>query len=93
VVRSFKLTRPVFGGRSNGSVEASFRLVRAGRVRMEVLRGSRIVKRFAATQRAANRTHRLRLSSRGLARGDYRFRLVVVEGGRTVRLTLTSRRL
>jgi len=41
----------------------------------------------------ANRTRRIRLSARGLARGDYRFRLVVRSGRSVTRSTLLSVRL
>jgi hypothetical protein len=93
LVRSYKLTRPVFGGRGNREVGASFRLARNARVSLEVLRGTRVVKRFRATARRANVTHRLRVRAEGLRRSDHKFRLTVVEGGRTQRYTLTSRRL
>ena len=58
-----------------------------------VLRGSRVVKRFAARTAAANRTYRLSLPARGLARGDYKVRLVASAGTETVTSTLVSRRL
>ena len=60
---------------------------------MTVLRGSRVVKRFAHARRGANRTYRLSLPARGLARGDYKVRLVARAGAETVTSTLVSRRL
>jgi hypothetical protein len=58
-----------------------------------VLRGNRVVKRFAARTAAPNRTQRLSLPARGLARGDYRVRLVARAGSATLTSTLVSRRL
>ena len=58
-----------------------------------VLRGSRVVKNFGARTAAANRTYRLSLPARRLARGDYKVRLVARAGSETVTSTLVSRRL
>lgn len=93
VVRSFKLTRPVFGGPAQRPVEASYRLGAPARVSLEVLRGGKVVKRFAAASRTANRTYRAAVAATGLARADHTFRLTVVSGGKTTRLNLVSRRL
>jgi hypothetical protein len=72
---SFKLERPVFGGRSNRSLGISFRLAREGRVSVEIARGSTIVRRFGPTTRRRSVTHRLRLAAERLPRGTYRVRL------------------
>jgi hypothetical protein len=93
VVRSYKLTRPVFGGPGARPIQASYRLGAPGRVTLEVLRGTKVVKRFAAAPRRADVTYRTSLAAKTLARGDHRFRLTVVSGGKTTRVTLTSRRL
>jgi hypothetical protein len=89
IVRTFKLERPVLGGRTNRDLGISFRLNQDARVTVTVLRGSRVVKRFPATQRRARQLHRLRLDAEGLPRGDVRIRLQA--GGTTA--TLTARRL
>jgi hypothetical protein len=88
-VRSFKLTRPVFGGRTGRPLEITFRLASTMRATVTVLRGNRVVRRFPATTRAPGRVHRLRITPRGLAPGAYTVRL---EAGGT-RQTLTARRL
>jgi hypothetical protein len=93
LLRSFKLRSPAFGGTTRRAQGIAFQLNRAARVRVDVLRGSRVVRRFRARQRAAGPIFRLRLPVRGLRRGDYRFRLIAVGGGRRVRSTLTARRL
>ena len=72
---SFKLERPVFGGRGNRPLRIAFRLARAGRVSVEVLRGRRVVRRFRTTTRGAGVTHRLRVRPERLRRGSYRVRL------------------
>jgi hypothetical protein len=76
-------------------VDASFRLTRRARASLTVLRGKRVVRRAPMRVRRADITHRLKLSARGLPKGDYRFILRVrpIGGGRTVRAVLTSRRI
>lgn len=86
---SFKLERPVFGGTQNRALNIAYRLGRRGRVTVTVLRGTRVLKRFAPGNRRANRTFRLRFPSEGVKRGDVRVQLKV---GSTTS-TLTSRRL
>ena len=91
---SFKLERPVFGGRTNRPLNVSFRLAKAARVTVTVLRGGRTIKRFGPTARRANVTQRLRLGSDKLARGNYTVRIAVpVSGGKTLTTALVGRRL
>ena len=93
LLRAFKLERPVFGGRRNRPLGITFRVDREARVFAEVLRGRRVVRRFPPTMRRAGVTHRLRLASEGIGRGDVRVRLTVTAGSSRVVATLTSRRL
>ena len=90
---SYKLERPVFGGRSSRALGIAFRLARHGRVSVEVRRGGRVVKRYAGTVRAARRTHRLRLAPERLRRGTYEIRLTFTGPGGTVRSSLFASRL
>ena len=91
VLRSFKLERPVFGGRQRTALRIAYRLSRAARVTLTVSRGRRVVARRTAS-RAARQTFRLALSPR--ARGVYRVRVVAeAAGGERVGATLTARRL
>ena len=85
---SFKLARPVFGGRSNRALAIAFRLRQAGTVGIEVRRGGRVVRRFRATSRRARVTHRLRLAAARLPRGTYEIRLLYrgAQGSLTARL-------
>jgi hypothetical protein len=93
LLRTFKLERPAFGGRSRTPLRMSYRLTRKARVTITVMRGKRTVKRFVSRSRAAGTTHRLTLPARGLARGDYSVRLHAVSGEDQVSATLVARRL
>jgi hypothetical protein len=86
LLRSFKLERPVFGGRQGTPLRVAFRLTRAARVRLELVRGRRVVARRTADA-AASRTVRVVL--RPHRRGVYRVRIAVGD----VSSTLTARRL
>ena len=88
-VQSFKLERPVFGGRTNRALGISFRLSRSTRVGVTVVRGGKVVRRFATRTRGGDLVHRLRLDATGLPRGTYAVRL---RSGTTV-LTLRARRV
>jgi len=90
LLRSFKLERPVFGGRQRTPLRVAYRLTRSARVTLTVARGKRTVVRRTAT-RPGNRT--IRLAFRPPARGVYRVRVVVESGGERVSSTLTARRL
>jgi hypothetical protein len=86
LLRSFKLQRPVFGGRQRTPLRLAYRLTRAARVSITVSRGRRVVARRTADA-AGGRTYRLAL--RPSRRGVYRVRLAVGE----VSATLTARKL
>jgi hypothetical protein len=90
LLRSFKLERPVFGGRSRTPLRVAYRLSRSATVTLTVARGGRRVHRTVAS-RSPGRTYRLALAPR--RRGVYRVRLTASAGGRRVTATLTARRL
>ena len=93
LLASFKLERPVFGGRHNRALSISFRLGRRARVGVAVLRGGRVVRRFRAATRGSGVTHRLRLPSERVGRGPVTIRLTASAGGRRVTARLVARRL
>ena len=93
LLAAFKLERPVFGGRRNREVGIAYRLNRRSDVTIVVTRGTRVIRRWSLRARQAGRTHRLRLDSERLPRGDYRVRILVQRQGRTVSRTLVARRL
>ena len=86
LLRSFKLERPVFGGRQRTPLRIAYRLTRAARVTLTVSGGRRVVARRTDNDAGA-RTYRLAL--RPSARGLYRVRLSVGE----VTATLAARKL
>ncbi len=91
LLRSFKLERPVFGGRQRTPLRIAYRLTRPARVTLTVRHGKRTVARRTAN-RSGGRTFRLALRPR--ARGVYRVRIVVEGGGgERVASVLTARRL
>ena len=94
-ISSFKLSSPAFGGTTRAALGVAYRLgVDADAVRVELLRGTRVVRHLAqAGHQRARTTYRLRIAPAGLARGTYRVRLTVHAGRRVVRSLLTSRRL
>ena len=93
LLRSFKLKRPVFGGRRATPLRIAYRVSSAARVTVTVTRQGKSVKRFKPANRAAGRTYRLSLAARGRPRGRYTVRLKAVSGGTTTTATLSSRRL
>jgi len=92
LLTQFTLGSPVFGGARKRPARVGFRLASRARVTVRVLRGKRVVRTFKARSRPARRTI-LRVASRPLARGAYRFRISARRGGRTVTATLAARRL
>jgi immune inhibitor A len=91
-IRAFKLESPVFGGRTR-PLRVSFRLARDSRAVVELMRGSRVVKRVSDRRRQGLRTYRLRISARGVARGEYRVRLRATRAGKTTTARLAAKRL
>ena len=81
LLRRLDVALPSFGTRQ---LSVGYTLARAARVRLEVVRGGRVVRRIAARRRAAGR-HRVRLQARGLRPGRYTIRLVADDGRRVVR--------
>ncbi|HEX8119996.1 MAG TPA: M14 family zinc carboxypeptidase [Solirubrobacteraceae bacterium] len=95
LLTAYKLLRPVFGGPTRRPVTAAYRLSRRARAGITVMRGRRVVARGKMRVRRADTTYRVKLSAKGLPRGDYRFILKVrpTGGRKAVRAVLTSRRL
>jgi hypothetical protein len=90
---AFTLDRPVFGGTTGVPLAGSYRIAARGKVTITVLRGRRVVKRFATVERAAGRNFRFSLSARGLPPGAYTVRLLAQSGEDQVSTVLVSRRL
>ncbi len=88
-----KAFRPVFGGRTNKPLRIAFRTRQDARVRVQVFRGTRLVRRLRSGAASSDRTVRITLASSGLARGDYTVRITAVRGASLQVETLTARRL
>jgi hypothetical protein len=93
LVQTFKLERSVFGGSRNRALSVSFRLRQDAKVGVDLLRNGRVVRRLASATRRGNLTHRLRVPSERLRRGDYRLRITAVAGTERETVRLTARRL
>jgi hypothetical protein len=91
LLRSFKLERPVFGGRAGTPLRIAYRLTAPARVSVAVSRRGRVVRRFTTQDRAAARTYRLRLAP--TRRGVYRVHITAVSGTHRATATLAARRL
>ena len=92
---AFKLQRGVFGGRRNKSLGVAFVTNRRARVFIQVRRNGQVVRRYPEIDHRADelKPHRLRVSAKGLPRGDYQIRIQAVRPGETVTDVLTARRL
>ena len=94
LLRSFKVERPVFGGRTGRALNVSFQVERPASAVVTVLRGAKVVKTFEVRTVPARRTKRLRLSAGKLPRGTYRVRITLRRAGeRPVTSVLTAQRL
>ena len=96
LLRKFKLNRSVFGGTSSRPrpLRLSYRLARPSRVSITLLRGGRVLRRFATRPRVANRTHRVKVRwERVRSRGDVTVRIVVRSGQSRVVERLYAKRL
>jgi hypothetical protein len=93
LLTSYKLSSAAFGGRATRSLGIAFRLGQRARVQVTVLRGRRVVRRFAARTYRADQGVRLRIGAAELRRGDHRVRLRAVAGSTRVTAVLVARRL
>jgi hypothetical protein len=96
LLSSFKLNRPVFGGKKRNKLVVSYRLREAGRTIVSLYRGKKKVKRLAIGNRRANRTYKINISPKKLRKGaTYTVRMFVrsADGKRTQSVRLSAKRL
>ena len=96
LLRSFKLNRPVFGGRRNHKLVVRYRLGEAGRAVVSLYRGKTRIKRLSAANRRANQTYKIRISPKKLRKGaTYTVRISVrsADGKRRQSARLSAKRL
>lgn len=88
-----RLDSSVFGGSRATPLRVSLRLTARARVRVDLLRGGRVVRRLGDRTRAARTLQRVTTSAAGLRRGRYVVRVRVTADGRTVTRSLVATRL
>jgi Subtilase family/Bacterial Ig domain len=93
LVRAFKLSGPAFGGRTRRALGISYMLNQPATVRVDVLRGRRVVRTWRARRRRAGVMFRHRLGAVRRRRGDHRVVLTAVRGGVLTRAVLVARRI
>jgi hypothetical protein len=96
LLSSFKLGRPVFGGRKKNKLVVRYRLREPGRVIVSLYRGKSRVRRLSAGNRTIGRAYRLTVKPGKLKRGaTYTVRLFVrsADGKATQRARLSAKRL
>jgi hypothetical protein len=93
VLRVFSASRPVFGGTTGRQLGVVLRMRNAGRVRITLRRGARVVRKLASRRLSAGQRIRLRVRPRGLLRGAYLVRADVASGGAKRVAVVTVRRL
>jgi hypothetical protein len=87
-----RLARPVFGGPQGRPLDVGVRLAARGRVRVELVRGGRVVGRTERTV-PGGKTARLRVAARGVRPGAVEVRVRATVDGRSTTVRLRARRL
>jgi hypothetical protein len=94
LVETFKLLRPVFGGRRGVGLGITFRLNQQADVEITVRQRGRVVARIPSRGYIAGRTIRLNVSANRIRRrGDVKVSMRAVRPGRTTQQSLVARRL
>jgi immune inhibitor A len=93
LVRAFRATLPVLGGRTERPLDVRYRLGAKSRVSIAIVRGKKLVRRLRTTTRAANRTYKVRLTALKLPRGELTIILNAKSGNHAAKRTLAARRL
>ena len=91
-LRQFRLGQLVFGGKRREGLRVVYEVADAGTVRIEVLRGKRVVRR-TSRRIARPGPYSTTFSSKRLRKGKYRVRIIAEVGGRRVVSTLTAYRV
>jgi PKD repeat protein len=92
-LRQFRLGRVVFGGKRRQGLRVVYNVAEAGTVRIQLLRGRRVVRRTRVRTLDRPGTYSSTISPKRLRRGEYRVRLIGVLGGTRVVSTLGARRI
>ena len=92
-LQRFHLGQQVFGGKRREGLRVIYRVASPGTVRLELLRGKKVVKRTAVRRIARAGTYQTVIAAKGLRRGEYRIRITAVLDGKRVTSTLAARRI
>ena len=90
---SFKLERPVFGGRTNRALNVSYLVSKRAQVRIEFRRGNKVLQRTPLRTRRAGASFRERFDSDKRPRGVYTVVIHVAQGNERLVARLYARRL
>jgi hypothetical protein len=96
LIKSFKLNRPVFGGRKQAKLVASYKLREKGKATLTLYRGKKRIRRLSTGSRKANKTYKVRIKPKKLKKGaTYTVRLSATsaDGKRTQKVRLSAKRL
>lgn len=90
---SFKLERPVFGGRTNRALHVSYLVAKRAQVRLEFRRGNKVLLRTPWRVRRAGASFRERFDAERRPRGTYTVVIYVTQGNERLVARLSARRL
>ena len=90
---SFKLERPVFGGRTNRALDVSYLVSKRAQVRIEFRRGGKLIARTPLRTRRGGAGFRERFDSDKRPRGTYTVVIRVTQGDERIVARLYARRL
>jgi hypothetical protein len=93
LLRTFSLTRPVFGGSTSRRLGVTVRVRHASRIRLTLRRGGHVVRTLSSRRLRAGQRVRLYVRPRGLAVAAYAVTLDVTSGSRRGSAVISSRRL
>ncbi len=93
LLRQFRLSGPVFGGKTNKSLHINYRLAETADVRVKVRRGKKVVSTYNRSGKPGGRRLKLKLPSRKLRKGNYKVQIKVSTDERTSGATLRSKRI
>lgn len=93
ILRAFRLSSPVFGGKKRRALKISYVLGGASDVEISVSRGSALALAVPRARRPAGQNLKVPLPAKGLKRGRYKVTIRVVRGTQITTATLTARLL
>ncbi|HEX8122507.1 MAG TPA: immune inhibitor A domain-containing protein [Solirubrobacteraceae bacterium] len=93
IIRAFRATLPVLGGRTERPLDVRYRLGAKSRVSIAIVRGKKVVRRLRTTTRSAGRTYKVRLTALKLPKGELKVILNAKSGNVAAKRVLAARKL